>query len=77
MRVLAVDGFALRRGRRYATALIDAVTHRRVVVPPDGKAATPAAWLGGDPGVGMVCRNTLCHLRRGHPPGRSGRGPDR
>jgi transposase len=56
-KVLSVDDVALARGQRYATMVIDAVTHRRVDVLPDRKAATLTTWLREHPGAQIVCRD--------------------
>jgi transposase len=56
-KVLSVDDVALRRGQRYATMVIDAVTHQRVDVLPDRTAATLTTWLREHPGVKIAYRD--------------------
>ena len=56
-RILAVDDFAWKKGRRYGTILVDLEQHKVIDVLPDREAETLTAWLKDHPGVEIISRD--------------------
>ncbi len=56
-RVLGVDDWSLKKGRTYATILVDLERRRPIDLLPDASAEGLATWLRAHPGVAIICRD--------------------
>jgi transposase len=57
-RIIGIDDWAWRRGRRYGTLIVDLErANRPIDLLPDRDAETVAAWLKSHPGVEIVARD--------------------
>jgi transposase len=56
-RVIGVDDWAKRKGRRYGTIIVDLERHRVVDLLPERTAATLTDWLRQQPGIAVVARD--------------------
>lgn len=64
-RVLGVDDWSFKRGRRYGTILCDLESHQTIDLLPDRSASGLADWLQAHPGVELISRDRSGEYARG------------
>jgi transposase len=57
VRVLGIDDFAWKKGRRYGTVLVDLEARKIIDVLPDRSCATVAKWMSAHPEIEIVSRD--------------------
>ncbi len=64
-RVIGVDDWALKKGRRYGTVIVNLETQRVVDLLPDRTAEILTEWLQAHPGIEVVARDRSTEYIRG------------
>jgi transposase len=64
-KMLGLDDFALHRGKKYGTILINLEDGTPVDLLPDRQAATVETWLKNHPGVQLISRDRAGEFARG------------
>lgn len=63
--VVGVDDFALLRGQRHGTIIVDHERHRPIELLPDRSAKTLATWLKEYPSLRVISRDRSTEYERG------------
>lgn len=76
---VGIDDFALRKGIRYGTVVVDLETRKPIDFLPDRTVQTVSSWLAGHPEIEVVSRDRPTEYERGvtlsAPQAKGGHGP--